>query len=149
FAADQGRFCLIFSALEADARAFVYQTGLVMEKSFCDYAGIQECQGTAVPSPFLHWCDPLGGNGAAQAFVVLTDPFMGLLVVVLFEEDLPVLVQLFQCPDLMRFCFPQVRIHNLMEFFTFTFRFSTRPGRMADCDPKFPQGEFQLFCYVL
>ena len=74
---------------------------------------------------------------------------MGLLVVVLFEEDLPVLVQLFQCLDLMRFCFPQVRIYNLMEFLTFAFRFSTRPGRMADCDPKFPQGEFQLFCDVL
>ena len=77
------------------------------------------------------------------------DPFMGLLVIILFQEDPPVLVQLFQCPNLMRFCFPQIRIYNLMEFFTFAFRFPTRPRRMADCDPKFPQGEFQLFCDIL
>ena len=74
---------------------------------------------------------------------------MGLLVIVFFEEDPPVPVQLFQCLDLMRFCFPQVRIYNLMEFFTFAFGFPARPGRMPDRDPKFPQGEFQLFCDVL
>ena len=45
---------------------------------------------------------------------------MGLLVVVLFEEDPPVLVQLLQCPDLMRLCFPQVGIYNLMEFESFS-----------------------------
>ena len=46
---------------------------------------------------------------------------MGLLVIVLFEEDPPVLVQLFQCPDLMRFCFPQVHVYDLMELFYLSF----------------------------
>ena len=69
--------------------------------------------------------NPLLKKGNFDAFFrekyLTKNTFMGLLVVVLFEEDPPVLVQLFQCPDLMRFCFPQIGICNLMEFFTFAF----------------------------
>ena len=58
-----GRLRFIFPALEADACAFVYQTGLVVEECLRHHADIQERQGMAVPSPFLHRCDPLGGTG--------------------------------------------------------------------------------------
>ena len=62
-AADQGRCRLIFPALEADTCSLVYQPGFVVEKCFRHYAGIKECQGTAVPSHSCIGEIPWAGTG--------------------------------------------------------------------------------------
>ena len=144
-AADQGRCRLIFPALEADTCSLVYQPGFVGGEMLPPLRWYQGMSGDGCPFPIPASVRSPGREQGCPGFRNTHGSLHGLLVIILFQEDPPVLVQLFQCPNLMRFCFPQIRIYNLMEFFTFAFRFPTRPRRMADCDPKFPRESFSCF----
>jgi hypothetical protein len=53
-------------------------------------------------------------------------------------------VQIFQRPDFMNFCLPQISIHHLVELFHLAFGFSAAHFRMPDGDSQPGQRQFQL-----
>ena len=74
---------------------------------------------------------------------------MGTVVVVFLQIDLPVMVQVLQCSDLLGLCLGGKIIHYLMEFLDFSLGFPTLHRCMDNPDGKPGKGEFQLLCSIL
>ena len=105
---DQRCLRLITFPTETDAGTFVYLPLFMVQECLPYDLRVQVSQRAAVPVELLQRGDPLGRDVHAPVLIVLADPAVGLFVVILLQEDLPVPVQLLQCFDLFRFGFCQI-----------------------------------------
>ena len=135
--------------LEADASSFVNFAGFMVKKCFPDYCSIQKDQRTGVTVEFLQGGDAFLRDRDPEALIVFPDPFMGTVVVVFLQIDLPVMVQVLQRSDLLGLCLGGKIIHYLMEFLDFSLGFPTLHRCMDNPDGKPGKGEFQLLCSIL
>ena len=121
----------------------------MVKKCLPDNGSIQKDQRTGIPVEFLQGRDSFIRNRDTEALIVFPDPFMGAVVVVFLQIDLPVMVQVLQCPDLLGLCLGDEIIHDLMEFLDFPLGFPAFHRCMGNPDGKPGQGELQLFCHIL
>ena len=77
------------------------------------------------------------GRDVDAEFLLLGDELGELGVVVVFLQiDLPVMVQVLQCPDLLGLCLGDEIIHDLMEFLDFPLGFPAFHRCMGNPDGK-------------
>ena len=87
--ADQCGTDFVLPAFEADTGAFVYLTGIMVQECLPYDTGIQIFQRTGIAVELLPGRDALCRNIDPLAFVVFPDALMGLVVVIILDEQRP------------------------------------------------------------
>lgn len=147
FISNQGWFRFVFPSPETDAGPFVRLTYFVMQEGFWYNKNIQIGKVTAVAIPFLEGSNPNFLDYRALAFVVSTDSFMGLLMVIRIEVHSPQPVQFFQIPNIFELCFTVKRVQDLIELFNLPFAFAASGFAWSIWIPSFSRDTFT--CLVI
>ena len=118
--ANQGNAGLILHSPETDTPGLVNDPAFVVQEGFSDHTGIQEAQRNRITVELLPGCNAFFRNVHTLRMVIFRNSFMGLVMVVFLDKQIPEDVGFLQGPDLFRLAFRDIGINQAVVDFNFS-----------------------------
>ena len=110
--ANEGEIGFILPATETNTAGLVNNPGLVVQEGFSNDTRIQISEGYGIAVKFLAGRNAFLRNIHALALVILCNAFVGFVVVVFLDKQLPVFVSILQGFNLLSLAFRDIGVNQ-------------------------------------